>query len=112
MSRHSNREDTGAGLCDTVASAAPTFCWPVAPVAGEPRRFFVASRTPGIEPYLVDLDEYRGNGWCGCQDFEFRRQPHLERGAKAGHATRCFHVQQALAFESRGRQAVGETARQ
>jgi hypothetical protein len=45
-------------------------------IEGEPLRFHVASRS-GHDPYLVDLEEYDFNGKCGCQDFEFRREPFL-----------------------------------
>lgn len=69
----------------------------VTPIIGEPKRFFVESEEPGRSGvnYLVDLDEYRGNGWCGCWDFEFRRQPHLERGAVPG-TERCKHIRCVL----------------
>jgi hypothetical protein len=71
----------------------------VIPISGEPSRFFVPSQAParGDLKYLVDLSEYRGNGWCGCWDFEFRRQPRLERGAAPG-TERCKHIRKVLAL--------------
>ena len=51
----------------------------------------------GIE-YLVDLDEYDGNGWCGCQDFAMRRMPRLERGIRNVAQCRCKHIRLARRF--------------
>lgn len=70
------------------------------PIEGEPRRFHVESDELGREPFLVDLDEYNGNGWCGCEDFEFRRQPLLERGAEPG-TERCKHIECALRYQTK-----------
>jgi len=63
----------------------------------EARRFHVNVRGKPGHTYLVDLDEYRGNGWCGCQDFEFRRSPRLIRGQTS--RSRCKHIRHALAAE-------------
>lgn len=70
----------------------------VQPIEGEPLRFFVASRRPGVEHYLVDLEEYNFNGWCPCEDFEFRMKPSLERGAAPAPTLRCWHIKQARRF--------------
>lgn len=82
-----------AGLCVTDASAAGGFA---AVLKTEGRRYLVRSWT-GHNHYLVDLDENNGQGWCGCEDHEFRRQPLIERGYRPGP---CKHVRMALEFES------------
>jgi hypothetical protein len=49
----------------------------VMPVAGEHLRFMVRSRThPGVR-YLVDLQEHRFNGRCGCEHFFYHCGPKL-----------------------------------
>lgn len=72
---------------------------PVEPIQGEPMRFMVASRREGVDPYLVDLEEFGGNGQCGCEHFQFRLQPILERGAKPSPELQCFHIEQARSYE-------------
>jgi hypothetical protein len=54
-------------------------------------RFWIRSRT-SPDPHLVDLQEYNLNGFCSCQDFEFRRQPKLPADADNPDATRCRHI--------------------
>lgn len=71
----------------------------VEPVAGEPGRYLVESSRPGLE-LLVDMGEYDGNGWCGCEDFEFRCQPKLERGHNAPDQTRCRHIRAVIGWET------------
>lgn len=70
----------------------------VQPVDGERGRFWVGSES-GAEPYLVDLEEFGGNGWCACKHFETRMQPKLveaeERRAKAP-VLRCKHLEAVL----------------
>jgi len=60
------------------------------------RRLFV--RGSDWVEYLVDLDEYDGNGWCGCQHFEFRLAPRLEEGERNHFSLRCKHIVDAIAF--------------
>lgn len=48
---------------------------------GERSRWLVPSASQPAYPVLVDMDEYDGVGFCGCEDFQFRHQPLLERGA-------------------------------
>ena len=43
-------------------------------------RWLVPSQSQPNFPVLVDMDEYDGVGWCCCEDFQFRKQPALERG--------------------------------
>jgi len=66
----------------------------VTPIAGEPLRFHVNSRTVVDLRYLVDLEEYGFNGFCGCADFDFRKRPLAQSGSKA----RCWHIRQAREF--------------
>ena len=47
--------------------------------------------------YLVDLSEYSGNGFCGCEDFQFRCSPLLREGERS-ESTRCKHIRAALYF--------------
>ena len=46
---------------------------------GERARWLVPSASKPEYPVLVDMDEYDGVGWCACEDFQFRKQPLLER---------------------------------
>lgn len=62
-------------------------------IAGEPLRFHVTS--PGSTPYLVDLAELDGNGFCGCTDFQCRRKPIFDIEQMAGPASRCKHIRAA-----------------
>lgn len=66
----------------------------VEPIAGEPLRYHVSSQS-GHPPYLVDLAAYGGNGECGCQNFEFRLKPYLERGAQPSETLECKHIREA-----------------
>jgi predicted nucleic acid-binding Zn finger protein len=58
-------------------------------IAGEPRRFYVSSAQGGELEYLVDLDEFAGNGWCSCKAFEFYHMPAM--GDRSG-VSRCKHL--------------------
>lgn len=40
--------------------------------------------------YLVDLAEYQGNGWCGCESFQYRHQALLEQSTAT--VRRCKHL--------------------
>jgi hypothetical protein len=49
------------------------------------------------------MDEYDGVGFCGCEDFQFRHQPLLERGAHKVPAMknrkdlfRCRHLKMVV----------------
>lgn len=61
----------------------------IAQMDGEPFRFQVG-------PYVVDLEEFHGNGWCSCPDFGIRRM----KAAESIRATpktddnslRCKHI--------------------
>lgn len=48
-----------------------------------------------VDEYLVDLRGNYGVGFCGCQDFEFRRLPELadhHRKPKEPDIFRCKHI--------------------
>jgi hypothetical protein len=70
----------------------------VLPIVGEPLRFHVVSRSQAGLRHLVDLEEFGGNGQCSCEDFQFRHQPLLERGAFAADHLRCWHIMEARWF--------------
>ena len=64
----------------------------VEPIEAEWGRCFVHSRTEPNTKHLVDLFEYRGNGFCGCAQFRFRCQPALENGAEPSEHLQCKHI--------------------
>ncbi len=70
-------------------------------IEGEPMRFWVRSRTVGEEPWLVDLDEYDGSGWCSCPHYTFRCLPELSRRIGKGPNKRCWHLDQAAEFKEK-----------
>jgi len=58
-------------------------------ISGEARRFYISLGGPGTTEYLVDLDEFNGNGWCSCKAFEFHHQAAMQD--KTG-ISRCKHL--------------------
>lgn len=68
----------------------------VDPIVGEPLRFHVQSRTVEDLKYLVDLEEYGFNGFCGCQDFDFRKRMIAQK--MNGERARCWHIERARDF--------------
>ena len=58
-------------------------------------RYFVRSESDKHIEYLVDLGEYAGVGFCTCYDFQFRRQPHIERGKHPPGGPYCKHIEVA-----------------
>lgn len=54
-----------------------------------PLRWSVASCSREMW-HVVDLAENNGYGGCGCEDWEFRIQPALDRGNNPGR--RCKHL--------------------
>lgn len=73
----------------------------VEPIPHERGRFHVASDRPGTEPYLVDLEEFDGNGFCGCRGFEVRMLPKLVEAQEKRQPMpllRCKHILRALEF--------------
>lgn len=66
----------------------------VQPIEG--LRFYVRSRRDWNKAHLVDLSEYRGNGQCACQNFEFRMKGLLEKGAYPAENLQCYHINRAL----------------
>lgn len=71
-------------------------------IDGEPYRFFVDSDRPVADRYLCDLEEYDGNGWCSCKNFEMKHQPKLVRGDRAQKEEdlKCKHLIRAHIFAS------------
>ena len=67
-------------------------------IPGEHFRFHVISRTEPSQKYLVDLEGYRFNGWCGCERFKFACEPKLSRGATPGDVFRCWHIRRARSY--------------
>lgn len=63
----------------------------VEPDEFEPGRYWVQSRSNGGVPYLVDMDEYGGNGWCGCPGFLHYIEA-LEQGAAPSPKLQCRHI--------------------
>lgn len=45
-------------------------------------RWRVRSRRSRIDPHLVDLSAYGGNGRCSCKDFQTRMEPLLREGRR------------------------------
>lgn len=66
-------------------------------VPGEHGRYFVPSSDPRQPPYLVDICACRGNGWCGCRNFEVVHQGAWHRGEPGWH--RCKHIISAMLWE-------------
>jgi len=67
----------------------------VRPLIGEPLVYLVESRSRGSVMHRVDLSEYGGNGWCGCERFAFACAPHLERGSIPREKYECAHIRAA-----------------
>jgi hypothetical protein len=75
----------------------------VDPVAGEPLRYMVRSRTRRGQKFLVDLGEWGAHGICSCEHFEYRLLPQLRADRDAGAVLvyrRCWHIRQALDFHA------------
>lgn len=61
-------------------------------------RYFVSA---GGGTYLVDVAEFKGNGFCGCRDFEYRHLPALQKEEECGieHQPRqCKHIKAVMAW--------------
>ena len=56
---------------------------------------YVQSRSRPKQWHRVDLEEYNGNGWCGCEAFEFNFWKALEAGAERNPELQCYHIEQA-----------------
>jgi hypothetical protein len=62
----------------------------------ERARFFVESES-GEDPYLVDLLEYRRQGWCNCKNFAVTIEPAWNAGEKPVPSM-CKHICRARAY--------------
>lgn len=70
----------------------------VSPVAGEPLRYYVKSRSRTKVIHLVDLTGHDGNGECSCERFGFAMAPNLAKGIAPGLRTECAHIQIAKRY--------------
>lgn len=50
--------------------------------------------------HRVDMTEYRGNGACGCENFEIKVRPHLERGAAPAVRLACYHLRKVREYSA------------
>lgn len=67
----------------------------VRPMPGERLCFHVTSDSrPGIQ-HRVDLEEYRFNGACSCENFQMRLARTLEDGAFPAAHLQCDHIKRA-----------------
>lgn len=64
-------------------------------IEGELLRFYVKSRTAAGVSYLVDLQSLKCNGECGCDQFNFRCRPELNRRKVPSDRSRCWHIHAA-----------------
>lgn len=65
----------------------------IQPVENEAMRFLCESWSAKRAPYVVDLSENQGNGFCPCTDFITRRGPAIKAGAELfTRATSCRHL--------------------
>ncbi len=58
-------------------------------------RFLVSSKTNSQREYLVDLEEWNGNGECSCPHFQFRIKPRLAKGEQPEDWSICYHIARA-----------------
>lgn len=67
-------------------------------IEGEPFRYYVRGSKGDT---LVDLEDNHGIGWCGCEDFQFRKAPLLENIRSLPNNAddfRCKHLLRARAY--------------
>ena len=74
----------------------------VHPIAGEPMRFHVQSKSRRDVRHLVDLAEDNGDGQCGCEQFQMRIAPKRKQGV----INYCDHI--VSAYRYFGKQMVKE----
>ena len=69
-------------------------------IAYEPYRFYVASDSNPEVSYLVDLEEYAGNGSCTCQHFMMKMAHRLENSEHPAkpEELKCKHIIRAFIF--------------
>ena len=74
----------------------------VEPIIGETMRFWVQSS--GEFPHLVDMNEYKGNGECSCNDFKCKKKPMYVKNGKQivnyglADTTRCKHINSVINY--------------
>ena len=65
----------------------------VAPIPGEPLRYWVQSRSHPQKPHVVDLSEHGGRGKCSCIGWDTTRWPMIRDGCAVGApGSCCTHV--------------------
>lgn len=68
-------------------------------------RYYVKINSGG--EYLVDMDEFDGNGWCGCPDFTYTHLPNLMKLQEEGYAkfpsSRCKHIRMLVYYLGKGK---------
>lgn len=63
------------------------------------RNSFHVSSESGELPYLVDLEEFDGNGKCDCMDFKCKLEPQIDDGRtirKPKQRLACKHIRFVL----------------
>lgn len=48
--------------------------------------------------HMVELDKYKGNGHCSCEDFQMNKKPMLHFVTTPSDKTRCKHIIAAREF--------------
>lgn len=70
----------------------------VTPIKGERWSFNVhSSSRPGMM-WRVDLEGFKWNGHCPCENFMFNHAPTLTRGAAPSDEHRCRHIKRARSY--------------
>jgi hypothetical protein len=73
----------------------------VRPIAREPLRFWVVSRSRGKVEHLVDLEENGFNGKCSCELYQFKIAPRLREERTSRETSmrlRCWHIRRAMFY--------------
>lgn len=60
--------------------------------------FLVQSRARGGRRHLVSISANWGNGKCGCEDFEIRRNIALRKSGVPGVQYECWHIREAKRY--------------
>ena len=69
----------------------------VAPIPGEPLRFYVESASSPAHSHIGDLSDNEGFGACSCEDFILRREDFIASGAPPQTSrTSCQHIRAAF----------------
>jgi hypothetical protein len=78
---------------ESLQSILERMCSGVSPIAGEPLRFYVQSKSKSGVRHICDLSSFCPNGACSCPKFsQFGLRSKLERGEKMSMASMCEHL--------------------